>query len=230
MISVAISYALTYDRLMHTIDIRPLHRIAVLHSVDLADTVGPADLTRPTPCGQWDLGDLLTHMTAQHIGFAAAARGNGADPAPWQTAGLADAVRRDPAGSYRAAATDVLDAFAADDVLDAEFALPDFGPDAVFPGNLAIGFHFVDYVVHGWDVARALDVSYQPPAAMVEALLPLVMAIPDGDFRAAPDSPFGPASTATATTDFDRILAHLGRHPGWAAAGSAQPNSTVTGA
>ena len=55
------------------------------------------------------------------------------------------------------AAADVLDAFSADGVLDATFALPEFGPDATVPGAMAIGFHFVDYVVHGWDAASDIE-------------------------------------------------------------------------
>jgi uncharacterized protein (TIGR03083 family) len=63
---------------MHTIsDIRPLHRIAVNASVDIVNAVTPGDLDRPTPCAGWNLSDLLTHMTVQHRGFAASARGAG---------------------------------------------------------------------------------------------------------------------------------------------------------
>ncbi len=196
-------------------DVRPHHRLAVLHSVDVVNTVTRADLDRPTPCAGWNLGTLLDHMTVQHRGFAAAARGNGADTDLWRPATVTDAVRADPAGTYAAAAQDVLDAFAADGVTDAQFALPDFGPDATFPGAMAIGFHFVDYVVHGWDVAATMGVPYEPAPDVVAAVLPLVMMIPDGDFRGTPDAPFGPAVTASGTTDFEKILAHLGRRPDW---------------
>ena len=68
------------------------------------------------------------------------------------------------------AAADVLDAFADDGVLDASFALPDFGPGAAFPGSQAIGFHFVDYVVHGWDVARAIESPFTLPADVIAAV------------------------------------------------------------
>ncbi len=196
-------------------DVRPHHRLAVLHSVDVVNTVTRADLDRPTPCAGWNLGTLLAHMTVQHRGFAAAARGNGADTERWRPATVTDAVRADPAGTYAAAAQDVLDAFAADGVTDAQFALPDFGPGATFPGAMAIGFHFVDYVVHGWDVAATMGVPYEPAPDVVAAVLPLVMMIPDGDFRDTPDAPFGPAVTASGTTDFEKILAHLGRRPDW---------------
>ncbi|QRY42654.1 TIGR03086 family protein [Mycolicibacterium boenickei] len=196
-------------------DLRPLHRVAVLRSVDVVDAVGTSDLDRPTPCAGWTLGDLLAHMTVQHRGFAAAARGHGSDEAHWNVETVADAVCADPVGTYAAAAHDVLDAFAADGITEATFALPEFGPDATFPGALAIGFHLVDYAVHGWDVAASLGAAYGLPDDVVAAVLPLVMAIPDGDFRDSPASPFDRAVNASAATDFDKILLHLGRRPDW---------------
>jgi uncharacterized protein (TIGR03086 family) len=105
-------------------DIRSFHRTAVMASVAVVDNVTPNDLHRATPCDGWDLAHLLAHMTVQHRGFAAAARGGGADPARWDIATVADAVAVDPAGAYAAAAADVLEAFADDGVLTGSFALP----------------------------------------------------------------------------------------------------------
>lgn len=190
------------------------HRIAVLTSVDLVDTVRPADLDRPTPCEGWVLGDLLSHMTIQHHGFAAAARGHGADLANWQVESVVDSVRSDPARVYADAARDVLDAFSADGADDASFALPEFGDNAVFPGSIAMGFHFVDYVVHGWDVAAALGVGYELPADVLAAVLPLVLAVPDGEVRLVENIPFDPAvDPVDGAGDLERILRHLGRTP-----------------
>lgn len=197
-------------------DIRPFHRAAVLASVDAVNIVTPKDLSRATPCDGWNLSQLLAHMTVQHRGFAAAARGDGADPAHWEAATVADAVATDPAGTYAAAAADVLEAFAEDDVLDASFALPEFGPGAVSPGSQAIGFHFVDYVVHGLDVARAIGAPFTLPANVIAAVLPLVFAVPDGDFRTAPGSPFAPSvQPDEGVSDLDSALLHLGRSPAW---------------
>lgn len=201
-------------------NLRANHRIAVAASVDIVADVTLDDLASPTPCSGWDLGDLLTHMTVQHNGFAAAARGAGADLAVWDPATVADAVRADPGGAYAAAAGDVLDAFTADGVLDATFALPEFGQDAAVPGSMAIGFHFVDYVVHGWDVARSLGVPFVLPAAVIEAVLPLALAVPDGELRDMANSPFGHAvSQGEGVSDLDRVLRHLGRSPDWRAEG-----------
>jgi uncharacterized protein (TIGR03086 family) len=201
------------------------HRIAIVKSVDLVDTVRPADLERATPCGGWNLADLLSHMTIQHRGFAAAARGNGADLANWQVESVVGAVRSDPARAYADAARDVLEAFSADGADDASFTLPEFGDNAEFPGSIAMGFHFVDYVVHGWDVAASLGVDYELPADVLAAALPLVLAVPDGDVRLLENVPFDPAiEPVDGAGDFDRILRHLGRRPDW-----AQRYSTVTG-
>jgi uncharacterized protein (TIGR03086 family) len=217
MIALDILYAITYYKHMQSnLDLRPLDRIAVLTSVDVVSAVTIEDLSRVTPCADWSLADLLTHMTVQHRGFAAAARGHGADPAIWQPATVADAVAVDPAGSYAAAAAEVIDAFAGADELDAAFALPEFGPDATFPGSLAIGFHFVDYVVHGWDVARTMGHPFELPADVVAAVLPIALAVPDAEFRTADSALFGPAiQSRDQANDLDRILAYLGRSPQW---------------
>ncbi|WP_078327551.1 DinB family protein [Mycobacteroides salmoniphilum] len=132
----------------------------------------------------------LRHMTVQHRGFA---------------------------GAYRAAVDDVLDAFAADGVLEATFALAEFGADASLPGATAIGFHFVDYVVHGWDAARSIDTPFALPDDVIVAAVPIALRVPDGDFRAVEGSPFARAlDEVDGERDIDRILRHLGRAPDWA--------------
>lgn len=218
MVDIDRSYAYAYYMPMYTtFDVRPSHRIAVLASVDVVDAVTPDQLRLPTPCAAWKLADLLAHMTVQHRGFAAAARGKGADPTVWEPATVLDAVLADPAATYAAAAADVLEAFATEGVPDATFALPEFGPGAEFPGALAIGFHFVDYVVHGWDVARTIGSPFDLPADVVAAALPLALAVPDNqNFRTADSAVFEPAITAGhEAVDLERILCHLGRSPAW---------------
>lgn len=217
MIKVDRLYATTYGKRMQaSLDLRSMHRIAVLASVDVVAAVTVDDLPRLTPCDGWNLADLLTHMTVQHHGFAAAARGQGADPAIWEPATVAGAVASDPAVTYSAAAAEVIDAFVAADVPDAMFALPEFGPGVTVPGSVAIGFHFVDYVVHGWDVARTMDSPFELPADVVAAALPIALAVPDTEFRTADNAPFGPAiHSPDQANDLDRILDHLGRSPNW---------------
>ncbi|BBZ04965.1 TIGR03086 family protein [Mycolicibacterium chitae] len=198
------------------VDLRTFHRTAVQTSADLVAAVTVEDLGRASPCGAWSLGELLIHMTAQHRGFAAAAQGRGADPEAWDPAAVTDAVMRDPAGAYAATAAEVMRAFAAEEALAATFTIPEFGPGAQVPGAQAIGFHLVDYVVHGWDVARSLDRPYVIADDVVRATLPIALAVPDGDFRDADGSPFGRAvAVSEPASDLDRLLSHLGRSPAW---------------
>jgi uncharacterized protein (TIGR03086 family) len=201
---------------------RPLHRLAVLDSIDIVDAATLADLDRPTPCAGWNLLDLLAHMTVQHRGFAAAARGSGADVDLWRPETVRASVIADPTGTYADAARDVLDAFAEDGASEATFALPDFGPGATFPGSVAMDFHFIDYVVHGWDVAATLGMPYELPADVVTAALPLALFVPDGDYRAGDGSAFGPAVDAEGADGLERILRQLGRRPDWAARENAE--------
>jgi hypothetical protein len=69
---------------------------------------------------------------------------------------------------------------------------------------------------HRRPVQRELGTPFEPAPDVVAAVLPLAMTIPDGDLRDTPDAPFGPAITAWGTTDFEKILAHLGWRPDWA--------------
>jgi uncharacterized protein (TIGR03086 family) len=199
-------------------DIRPLHRIAMVTSTNIVGSVQHADLNAATPCADWQLIDLLAHMTVQHRGFAAAARGFGSEPKVWDAASVRDAVAADPGAAYADAAKDVLAAFADDAVLDASFTLPDFGPDAKFPGSVAIGFHFVDYVVHGWDVAKALGMPFTVADEVVDAALPLALLAPEGEARDVPGAPFAHATDGPSQSSLDKILRYLGRDPSWAAA------------
>jgi uncharacterized protein (TIGR03086 family) len=196
-----------------TAEIVSLDARAVQATIGVVSQAGPPDLLRPTPCGDWTLGDLLSHMIAQHDGFAAAAAGDGADPARWQGRPVAE-----PVAEYRAAAGRVLAAFGADGVLDREFALPEISPVRRFPAAQAISFHFVDYVVHGWDVARSLGLDYRLEPDLLAAALPVAQAVPDGEQRRAPGAAFAPGLAMCADTGtLGQIVAMLGRRPTWPA-------------
>ena len=185
---------------------------AVRASIAVVDRVQAGDLGRPTPCSDWNLAELLAHMIAQHHGFAASAAGAGADLAVWQTRPLDP----DPVAEYRRAAEEVIAAFAEDGVLDRQFAIPEVTKDAGFPAEIAISMHTVDYLVHAWDVARAIDVEFAADLDAVRATAPLVAMVPDGPERLEPGSAFRPAvPVEPGAGEFDSMLAALGRDPRW---------------
>jgi uncharacterized protein (TIGR03086 family) len=184
---------------------------AVRASIAVVDHIKATDLTNPTPCANWNLTDLLTHMTAQHRGFAAAARGNGAELEAWANLPLGP----DPVAEYRNAAEEVLMAFAEEGVVGREFAIPEVNADARFPGDIAIAMHTVDYLVHAWDVARAIGVEFEADGDAVWATAALVAMIPDDASRLAPGAAFAPALPTAGASEFDTMLAALGRDPHW---------------
>lgn len=200
-------------------DIVQLDRTAVLESVRMVRSADPGDWDRPSPCSGWTLRRLVEHMGAQHLGFAAAARGQGANAAAWRTRSYAD---DDLAARYREAADVVLDAFAEPGVLGRRFALPEIDADATFAASTAIGFHFIDYVVHSWDAAASLGLRTVFPPDVVEAALPIALRVPGGEARVRPGAAFRPALPAggaaagSGSADaFRLVLSTLGRSPDW---------------
>ncbi len=197
---------------MHTnlAGIVALDALAVAASVDLVDRARPADLARPTPCADWTLHGLISHMAAQHYGFAAAAAGD-ADPARWRPRRLG----ADPVAGYRAAAQAVLAAFAADGVLDRRFPLPELAAGALFPARQAVSFHFIDYVVHSWDVAKALGLEARFPPDLLDTALRVARAVPGGEHRLEPGAAFAPVVAWAGGSTLDQVVALLGRSPDW---------------
>lgn len=193
-------------------DIRKLDRTAVLETVRILEQATPEDWDAPTPCADWTLGRLAAHMAGQHHGFAAAAAGGGEDLAVWQPSDLGD----DPPAAYRAAAWTAIDAFCGPGVLTREFCLPEISTDRRFPASVAIGFHFLDYVVHGWDAARALGLPYALDQDVAEAALVIALRVPDDERRLGRDALFRPALTAApGARTLDLVLTALGRSPDW---------------
>ena len=169
---------------------------AVRASIDLAARATTDDLSKPTPCRAWTLYGLLAHMATQHYGFAAASRGE--DSAEiWKLRDLGD----DPVKAYITSAEHVLAAFAEDGVTERQFPLHEFG--ASFPGRQAISFHFIDYVVHSWDVAKSLGTT----VTQIVPTGPAAREVPGAAFAA--DRPW------SGDDRLDQIVAHLGRSPRW---------------
>ncbi|WP_328535850.1 TIGR03086 family metal-binding protein [Streptomyces sp. NBC_00344] len=191
-----------------------LHRRVMAVTTAVVSTVRPAQLTRATPCAGWDLAQLLAHMTGQNHGFAAVARGETSDASVF-----ADRpVGSDPAGLFAASAREVTAAFAEEGALDRAFWLPEVRDGITLPGRIAIGFHYIDCVVHGWDVAVAAGVPVDFDQEILAAGLPIAEAVPDDSARESPGAAFAPGlRTAAQAAPLERILALLGRDPGWSA-------------
>ncbi|MFG2498112.1 TIGR03086 family metal-binding protein [Streptomyces sp. NPDC048441] len=189
-------------------DLIALDRTAVQESFRLLRTARDDDWERPSPCAGWTLRRLVTHMTAQHHGFAAAARGSGADRTYW----IEPDLGRDPFKLYDESVRHVLAAFAEEGVLERGFTLPEIG--GTFTGRIAVGFHFLDYVVHSWDVATAIGVDPGLARPVIEAALEIARQVPKDPERRGPGAAFAPVlPTPENASPLDEMLALLGRSP-----------------
>jgi uncharacterized protein (TIGR03086 family) len=187
-------------------DILELDRRAFANAGRIVALVTEDRLSAPTPCAEWDLRALLVHMAGNNNGWADAAEGKPADGSIWDGAGLAD----DPIGAYRKAAARVEAAFATDGVLDRDFEVYGYG---VFPGPTAIGMHFIDYLVHGWDVAKAIGVEPALEPDLCAAVLRIGAGWPKGAPSIwGPGAPFGYQVAVPGDAPPDqRMLGFLGR-------------------
>ncbi|RJQ72963.1 TIGR03086 family protein [Pseudonocardiaceae bacterium YIM PH 21723] len=173
-----------------------LHSRATAAVAPIVQEVSPADLDLPTPCAGWNLAALLAHMIGQNHGFAVAVTG---DAPP-----IAFSPRPFSADAYRASTHVLTKAFAAADP-DRPVLLAEFGGHRL-PLYTVIGAHFLDTLIHGWDVATALDGEVDYPAELAAAVLTVARQIPDGTPSFAPGLP-----VADGASDWERALALCGR-------------------
>jgi uncharacterized protein (TIGR03086 family) len=186
-----------------TVDVvRSLHRRALAEAGSFVGRVSTGDLGRPTPCAGWDLGQLLAHVVGQNLGFTAAVTDRSAAKSAYAPESF-DQAR------WTASVDGLVAAFAgaADDDRILEIELH---PTERLPLEFVISAQLLDTVVHTWDVASALDLTYTPSPQMVTPILAMAERIPDGDNRTGPDAAFARALQAP-EGDWGRLLALLGR-------------------
>ncbi|WP_051837621.1 TIGR03086 family metal-binding protein [Streptomyces sp. NRRL WC-3742] len=199
-----------------------LHARSLDLAAEVVDTVRPEHLDLPSPCAGWTLRKLLEHVLGQQQGFAAAARGAGPDLALF-----ADApVGPDVAAEFRRTGAELTDAFREAAAAERALWLPEIRDGGPFPITQAVGFHLLDTLVHGWDVAAALGTAdalvatVEADDALVGTLLKVTEAVPDTPEARAPGLAFGPGlEPGEGGGRFARSLALLGRDPLWKAAG-----------
>ena len=160
------------------------------------DDVTTGALANPTPCRDWDLGQLLDHMDDALDAFTEASTGRvRLEPTP---------VAGDVLERLRSKACDLLSAWArpydGDGVQVA---------DRTMPADLLLGAGALEIAVHGWDVGQATGHPVPIPDELARELLPLArILVGDADRP----SRFGPAlPQGEGARSGELLLAHLGR-------------------
>lgn len=182
-------------------------------------SVRPDQLDLPTPCADWKLRKLLEHVIGQQYGFAAAARGDGADLAVWADRPLEPGPGAGFAAlaGFAQSAGDLVAGFAQAAEQGVTFALPELREGYAFPAEQAIGFHLLDTLVHGWDIARAIGAPFDCPPELAGLLLLVSERVPAKAEDRKPGAAFAPVleNGLPEPTSFERALALLGRAPDW---------------
>ncbi len=175
----------------------------------LVDNVPDDQWTAPTPCTEWNVRELVQHMTGGNAIFATVVtRERPSGPITPEERAI-DRLGDDPAEGFRAAGRKLHDALCASGALEEEFDTPMVGMQ---PGAMIVHMRINELLVHGWDLARATGQPADLPEDLSEQALMMWRkrlegrpreATPFAAERAVPDG--APAS--------DRLAAFLGRQP-----------------
>jgi uncharacterized protein (TIGR03086 family) len=189
-------------------DVLASHAETLRTTQRVVDGVRPEQMDTSTPCSEWDVRELLAHMVGVNMVFTAAVRGE----EPRSMSGE-DLLGDGPAAAYRRSVEEAVAAWASPEALEQTLHLP-FGH---MPAAFAIGIHFVDNLVHRWDLATATGQDHMLNAESAGLALEMCQqnfaALPAGQARGE-GKPFG----AEVPWDdeapvHERLVAFLGRHP-----------------
>ncbi|WP_433218352.1 TIGR03086 family metal-binding protein [Dactylosporangium sp. CS-047395] len=164
----------------------------------VVDRIAPSDLDRVTPCVAWDVRGLCAHLLEWGPPLEGAARKESVPPGAVHDSVRAQAERI-------AEAWGTAGAWAGTTVMGG----------GELPADLVGGMVLGEFVLHGWDLARALDV----PIAFSDDVLRLTY----GEVARSADQGramgvYGPEiAVADGAPLFEQVLALSGRDPFWKA-------------
>ena len=168
----------------------------------ITETVRPEQLALRTPCEQYTVEELLTHLSGVFPASARAARKEpqaDAQPAPSDPASVAESARRAAASWAEPSALD---------------GTTEFGPGAM-PAEFAAAITLQELALHGWDLATATGRPFRLGENTGLLVLKVVEQLAE---QARSNGAYGPAvEVRTDAPAFDRALAASGRSPEWSA-------------
>lgn len=186
--------------------------------------VRPDQWDTPTPCTEWDVRQLVNHVTQGNRNYVRLLEG--ASRADFLRLRDADALGADPSCAYARSVRECAAAFARPGALA---QVLDY-PLGRVPGGQALAVRTVDTVIHTWDLAGAIGTDDTLSPALVSWVsdhlgeiyggLAETPADPRTSHRYFAASPGIPPASASRQ---DLLLHRLGRQPDWhGPAGSAR--------
>jgi uncharacterized protein (TIGR03086 family) len=175
--------------------------------------VRPEQADDPTPCQEWTVGRLRSHIVGWAQVFAAGAAAAAGTDGPTKPEQPDEYDGADPAGDFRSAADTAVTAFAElpgdAGVTVSSGATPAAGVVSMMTG---------EYLAHGWDLATATGQPVPYTADQAEAARSGLLPLLDPKYR-GDGMPFGnEVEVAANVSRLDKFLAFIGRDPAWARA------------
>ncbi|MET7490168.1 TIGR03086 family metal-binding protein [Streptomyces sp. NPDC005538] len=188
------------------IDPRPLYSRATEQAAALIRTVRPEQLDGATPCAEFDVRTLLSHLVGGTHRIATIGEGgdglavhpfvDGVPDEGWPTA-------------YDEARTRADNAWTDATRLDALVQVP-WGEA---PGRIALAGYVMEGVTHTWDLSESLGHPLELDPELAEFALTIAHRVLPDEQRDT-DTPFGSALPAPEQADaYGRLAAWLGRKP-----------------
>lgn len=174
----------------------------------LVASVTDDQLSLPTPCVEYAVGDLVEHVGGLAVAFTGAAR-KLAVPGSGQ-GGSGDAARLEPGWRDRidAALADLAEAWRDPSAYDGMTAAG--GID--MPGEIAASVALNEVVVHGWDLATALGQPFSVTDADVAGCMAFAEPFSTPETADQRGDAFGPVlPVADDAAPLTRLLAMMGR-------------------
>lgn len=187
------------------VDLLAVARVGFKRRLEL---VRADDLTRRTPCTEWDVGQLVNHVVGSDLRYAELLRGGTAEDYLRRKQGEtgSDVIGNNPLEHFERAAS----AF--------EAALREPGGiqrTVDYPGRPLTGFELLvarimDITIHTWDLARSLDAD----DILDDRLVRRCLAAPF--FRSRTEGSGSPEGAVSASADLQRRLIEAsGRSASW---------------
>ncbi|MCX4528914.1 MULTISPECIES: TIGR03086 family metal-binding protein [unclassified Streptomyces] len=166
--------------------------------------VGAAQWNLPTPCTEWNVRELVNHVTGEQLWIPPlVSEGRTVEDIGDSLSG--DRLGDDPAATWERAAAAARAAFTAPGALDRTVRLS-YGPAL---GRAYCSELTADCVVHTWDLSRAIGAEERLPDGLVEFAIKEVMPYVDG--LAASGLFAAPLEVPAGANAQTRLLAMVGR-------------------
>ena len=188
-------------------DPRPLYARAVAQTQALVDHVQPGQLSGPTPCAEFDVRALLSHMVGGTNRVAHVGQGGDSRDVPARVDGVPDDGWPD---AFRQAVERSQAAWSDDARLD-ELALVPWGK---VPGRAALTGYIQEVLVHGWDLATATGQPVELDPELAEFALAFAHRALPPEPRGTAEIPFGPVvQPPPGAGPYTQLATYLGRTP-----------------